>query len=241
MCWSVFLCMHGGLDFVVAYQRGEVFPSFVCVHLSLKAHSKPDAENRSAKQDVAVPISRLAECIDATKKELDASFLHCPIVGHVGDGNFHVCICFDPKSEEESDEAKRLNRAMVVNVFLHVLYHMPVLPIQRRVSQHERQHVIALVLSGVPGHCYGRHMHRRARHRAWEKRVSSARVWRGWRRADAYAQAQPGPAQHHEPWKSRGYLNCPCLVKRRFPVRASTPTYIMKYGCRAQQACVRPF
>ena len=83
-----------------------------------------DAENPLATQDVAVPISRLAECIDETKKELDASFLHCPIVGHVGDGNFHVCICFDPNSEEESNEAKRLNRAMVFVSLPHfVRYH----------------------------------------------------------------------------------------------------------------------
>jgi D-lactate dehydrogenase (cytochrome) len=37
--------------------------------------------------DVAVPISRLADCITETKKDLDASSLFCPIVGHVGDGN----------------------------------------------------------------------------------------------------------------------------------------------------------
>lgn len=46
--------------------------------------------------DVAVPISRLADCIQETKNDLDASFLFSPIVGHVGDGNFHVVIIFDP-------------------------------------------------------------------------------------------------------------------------------------------------
>ncbi len=63
--------------------------------------------------DVAVPISRLADCIMETKKELDASFLFAPIVGHVGDGNFHSVICFDPKDQEENDEAHRLNVSMV--------------------------------------------------------------------------------------------------------------------------------
>jgi D-lactate dehydrogenase (cytochrome) len=57
----------------------------------------------------------LAECIDATKKELDASFLFCPIVGHVGDGNFHVVIVFDPNDPRESEEAHRLNSLMVRN------------------------------------------------------------------------------------------------------------------------------
>ncbi|OJY35970.1 MAG: FAD-binding oxidoreductase [Rhizobiales bacterium 65-9] len=40
--------------------------------------------------DVCVPISRLAECVEETKRDLDASGLIGPIVGHVGDGNFHV-------------------------------------------------------------------------------------------------------------------------------------------------------
>lgn len=63
--------------------------------------------------DVAVPISRLADCIMETKKELDSSFLFAPIVGHVGDGNFHTVICFDPLNKVENDEAHRLNEAMV--------------------------------------------------------------------------------------------------------------------------------
>lgn len=63
--------------------------------------------------DVAVPISKLADCIMATKKELDASFLFCPIVGHVGDGNFHTVIAFDPLNEKENEEAHRLNVSMV--------------------------------------------------------------------------------------------------------------------------------
>jgi D-lactate dehydrogenase (cytochrome) len=40
--------------------------------------------------DVCVPISRLAECVEATKQDIAASGLLAPIVGHVGDGNFHV-------------------------------------------------------------------------------------------------------------------------------------------------------
>lgn len=63
--------------------------------------------------DVAVPISRLADCIMETKKDLDESYLFAPIVGHVGDGNFHSVICFDPLDKRENDEAHRLNVAMV--------------------------------------------------------------------------------------------------------------------------------
>jgi D-lactate dehydrogenase (cytochrome) len=64
--------------------------------------------------DVCVPISRLAECIVETKKELDASFLPAPIVGHVGDGNFHVSFVLDPSRQEEVDEANRLNGNLVM-------------------------------------------------------------------------------------------------------------------------------
>jgi D-lactate dehydrogenase (cytochrome) len=49
---------------------------------------RPGAE--SVATDVCVPISRLAECVDATKQDILASGLIAPIVGHVGDGNFHV-------------------------------------------------------------------------------------------------------------------------------------------------------
>jgi D-lactate dehydrogenase (cytochrome) len=63
--------------------------------------------------DVCVPISRLAECIIETQKDLAASFLPTPIVGHAGDGNFHVCFVLNPNDPREIEEAKRLNERMV--------------------------------------------------------------------------------------------------------------------------------
>jgi D-lactate dehydrogenase (cytochrome) len=63
--------------------------------------------------DVCVPISRLAECIVETKAELDASFLPAPIVGHVGDGNFHVSFVLMPDDPKEVAEANRLNDNLV--------------------------------------------------------------------------------------------------------------------------------
>ena len=56
--------------------------------------------------DVCVPISRLAECIAATKEDIAASGLVAPIVGHVGDGNFHVLPLFDPANTAEIDRVK---------------------------------------------------------------------------------------------------------------------------------------
>jgi D-lactate dehydrogenase (cytochrome) len=55
--------------------------------------------------DVCVPISRVAECVMETKRDLADSNLFGPIVGHVGDGNFHVAVLFD---RDNPDEVKRL-------------------------------------------------------------------------------------------------------------------------------------
>ncbi len=63
--------------------------------------------------DVCVPISRLAECIAETKKDIDASFIPAPIVGHVGDGNFHLTLVLDPDDPRDAAEAERLNDRLV--------------------------------------------------------------------------------------------------------------------------------
>jgi D-lactate dehydrogenase (cytochrome) len=64
--------------------------------------------------DVCVPISRLAECILETKKDLAASSLTVPLVGHAGDGNFHLMYLVDVNNQAEIDEARRLNERMVM-------------------------------------------------------------------------------------------------------------------------------
>ncbi len=63
--------------------------------------------------DVCVPISRLAECLIETKKDIDDSYLLAPLVGHVGDGNFHAAFLIDPNKPEELAEAERLNERLV--------------------------------------------------------------------------------------------------------------------------------
>ncbi len=64
--------------------------------------------------DVCVPISRLAECIAETEADLEAQGMQAPIVGHVGDGNFHVLLLIDPTDRNEIDRVEafveRLNR-----------------------------------------------------------------------------------------------------------------------------------
>jgi D-lactate dehydrogenase (cytochrome) len=63
--------------------------------------------------DVCVPISRLAECIIETRCDIDASGLIAPIVGHVGDGNFHVLVLFDPAAATEMEAAQALNARLI--------------------------------------------------------------------------------------------------------------------------------
>ena len=58
--------------------------------------------------DACVPISRLADCLLETKADADSVGLVAPIVGHVGDGNFHLCVPFDPQVPGERDKAEAL-------------------------------------------------------------------------------------------------------------------------------------
>jgi D-lactate dehydrogenase (cytochrome) len=72
---------------------------------------RPGAEVMST--DVCVPISRLAECITETKKDLANFSFPATIVGHVGDGNFHVLCVIDAKNKAELDEAARFSERIV--------------------------------------------------------------------------------------------------------------------------------
>jgi D-lactate dehydrogenase (cytochrome) len=57
--------------------------------------------------DACVPVSRLAECVVETREDIDAMGLIAPIVGHVGDGNFHVSLLVDMENPCEVVEAER--------------------------------------------------------------------------------------------------------------------------------------
>ncbi|MBV9557213.1 MAG: FAD-binding oxidoreductase, partial [Pseudolabrys sp.] len=63
--------------------------------------------------DVCVPISRLAECVTETQKDIEASRIVAPIVGHVGDGNFHLTMLVDFNDPDEVARAEALNERMI--------------------------------------------------------------------------------------------------------------------------------
>jgi D-lactate dehydrogenase (cytochrome) len=68
---------------------------------------------RTVTTDTCVPISRLAEGINESVAEVDAAGLPYYIVGHVGDGNFHLAYLIDPAVPAERELAERLNHQMV--------------------------------------------------------------------------------------------------------------------------------
>jgi D-lactate dehydrogenase (cytochrome) len=72
---------------------------------------KPGAQALAS--DVCVPISRLAECVTATQEDIAASGLIAPIIGHVGDGNFHLTLLVDMADPAEVVKAKDLLERLV--------------------------------------------------------------------------------------------------------------------------------
>jgi D-lactate dehydrogenase (cytochrome) len=63
--------------------------------------------------DVCVPISRLAECVTATQRDIAESRLLAPILGHVGDGNFHLTLLVDMDDADEVNRARALCERLV--------------------------------------------------------------------------------------------------------------------------------
>ena len=63
--------------------------------------------------DCCVPISRLAECLAAARADIDANELVAPLLGHVGDGNYHAVFLVDPSDADELARAEAVNERMV--------------------------------------------------------------------------------------------------------------------------------
>ena len=79
-------------------QRNKLWKARHDAYYATKS-SKPESEYIAT--DVCVPISRLSECILETQKDLKKYSLYGHIVGHVGDGNFHVQLMVNPKDKKE--------------------------------------------------------------------------------------------------------------------------------------------
>ncbi len=104
---------HGGLDFQWATRPEERTRIWEARHHAYFAVLQLKPGSRAVSTDVCVPISRLAECIAETTKEIEKASMPIPLFGHVGDGNFHLVILVDPASQADMEEAKALNARLV--------------------------------------------------------------------------------------------------------------------------------
>jgi D-lactate dehydrogenase (cytochrome) len=68
--------------------------------------------------DVCVPISRLADCVTQTQDDIAANRLTAPILGHVGDGNFHLSLTVDLNDADEAARAKAFLERLVTRALL---------------------------------------------------------------------------------------------------------------------------
>jgi D-lactate dehydrogenase (cytochrome) len=104
---------NGGMDFEWTTSQEERTRLWQARHNAYFATMQIKPGSRSVTTDVCVPISRLADCMRDTTADLAKASLFSAIVGHVGDGNFHVQILIDPDKPEERDEAEAINTRLV--------------------------------------------------------------------------------------------------------------------------------
>jgi D-lactate dehydrogenase (cytochrome) len=104
---------QGGEDFQWATTPEERTKLWTARHHAYFAALQMKPGCRAVTTDTCVPISRLAECLLDTVAEADEAGLPYFIVGHVGDGNFHVGYLIDPAQPEERELAERLNHQLV--------------------------------------------------------------------------------------------------------------------------------
>ncbi len=103
----------GGGDFQWATRPEDRNKLWQARHDALYAMIALCPGKKAMATDVCVPISKLAECVVETRQDNEQSAIVAPIVGHVGDGNFHVSYMVDPENQAEVDEASALHDRLV--------------------------------------------------------------------------------------------------------------------------------
>jgi D-lactate dehydrogenase (cytochrome) len=104
---------HGGKDFVWATRPEERTQLWQARHDAYFACLQLRPGSRAVSTDVCVPISRLAECVHETMEDVKNYIVPVPLLGHIGDGNFHLIFLIDPQKPEEIDIAKQFNQRLV--------------------------------------------------------------------------------------------------------------------------------
>jgi D-lactate dehydrogenase (cytochrome) len=104
---------YGGSGFARAVSADERAALWQARHDAYYAALAMRPGCRGWTTDACVPISKLAECIVETKADIAASPLVAALVGHVGDGNFHMIFPVNPDDPAEIAEAERLTHRLV--------------------------------------------------------------------------------------------------------------------------------
>jgi D-lactate dehydrogenase (cytochrome) len=104
---------NGGKDFVWATRPEDRTQLWEARHNAYFAGLQIRPGSRAVSTDVCVPISRLAECVRETMEDVKSYIAPVPLLGHVGDGNFHLMFLVDPAKPEETELAKQFNARLV--------------------------------------------------------------------------------------------------------------------------------
>jgi D-lactate dehydrogenase (cytochrome) len=104
---------HGGRDFQWATTPEERSKLWAARHNAFYAAVALRPGCKPWTTDVCVPISRLAECVLETRADVQQAGVLAPLVGHVGDGNFHLIFPMDPHDPAELQKAKQVNARLV--------------------------------------------------------------------------------------------------------------------------------
>lgn len=105
---------HGGGPFRWAAKTEDRNKLWDARHQAAYAAQALRPGGRVLSTDVCVPISRLAECILETYADLEATDLIAPLVGHAGDGNFHLAIVYDPEDHDEVAAVERVYERLIM-------------------------------------------------------------------------------------------------------------------------------
>ena len=101
---------HGGGRFEWATRTEDRTRLWKARHAAYYASMALTPGKQGLATDACVPISRLADCVMETKADVEASGITATIVGHVGDGNFHLVVLFDPSDAAERARADALTQ-----------------------------------------------------------------------------------------------------------------------------------
>ena len=104
---------HRGLGFRWAERPEDRTRLWKARHDAYRACLALAPGSRAVVTDVCVPISRLAECIEATQADLASAPMPVPLFGHVGDGNFHLIILVRPGHPDDLATAEAINARLV--------------------------------------------------------------------------------------------------------------------------------